>query len=87
MGRDIRDSLKAAHYAGMGVTLSPGQVEAISKHLDITKKHVADGNAAYDAAIEAYERAGRRLSASLWLYCLSLAHLIAVPALILWWGV
>lgn len=83
----IRDSLKAAEICGMGVRLSPDQVALIVEDIDLVEDHRAQGDEAYDRALSSMDTAMTRLNQAIWFYCLSLANLIAIPALIYWWGV
>lgn len=83
----LRDSLKAMYLSGMGVTLTPEQVGLVVQYLDLADERLRDGIEAYEKAISTYKNAHRKLLRAIAYYCVATVSLIAIPALLLFWGV
>ncbi len=82
----LRDSLKATYLSGMGVTLAPEQVKLVVQYLDLADERLRESTETYEKAISTYKNAHRKLLGAIAYYCMATGGLIAIPALLIFWG-
>ncbi len=82
----LRDSLKATYLSGMGAALTPEQVGIVVQYLDLADERVRDATECYEKAISTYKNAHRKLLRAIAYDCVATGVLIAIPALLIFWG-